>query len=93
MKEKPSVDLHPQDQEALIRATDDASGGGKKTRKGRRKLKPWKHPTKEPETNVAEGRRVFESRRRVNVAKKQINPERWADILARVRGRSLPKGT
>ena len=85
--------LHPQDQEALIRATDDASGGGKKTRKGRRKLKPWKHPTKEPETNVAEGRRVFESRRRVNVAKKQINPERWADILARVRGRSLPKGT
>ena len=48
--------LHPQDQEVLIRATDDAGGGGMKTRKGRRKLKPWKHPAKEPETNVAEGR-------------------------------------
>uniref|UniRef100_A0A8C6E7U7 Matrix remodeling associated 5 n=1 Tax=Moschus moschiferus TaxID=68415 RepID=A0A8C6E7U7_MOSMO len=85
--------LHPQDQEVLIRATDDTLGGGRKTRKGRRKLKAWKHPAKEPETNVAEGRRVFESRRRINVANKQINPERWADILARVRGRSLPKGT
>lgn len=27
------------------------------------------------------------------MANKQINPERWADILARVRGRNLPKGT
>ncbi|XP_043751633.1 matrix-remodeling-associated protein 5 [Cervus elaphus] len=85
--------LHPQDQEVLIRATDDAVGRGTKTRKGRRKLKPWKQPAKEPETNVAEGRRVFESRRRINVANKQINPERWADILARVRGRTIPKGT
>ncbi|XP_029786856.1 matrix-remodeling-associated protein 5 [Suricata suricatta] len=85
--------LHAKDQETLIKAKDDAVTGGKKTKKGRRKLKPWKNPEKEPATNVAEGRRVFESRRRINMANKQINPERWADILARVRGKNLPKGT
>ncbi|XP_064134870.1 matrix-remodeling-associated protein 5-like isoform X1 [Loxodonta africana] len=85
--------LHPMDQEVFIKTKDEASVGGKKTKKGRRKWKLWKNPEKEPETNVAEGRRAFESRRRINVANKQINPERWADILARVRGRNLPKGT
>ncbi|XP_058391363.1 matrix-remodeling-associated protein 5 [Diceros bicornis minor] len=80
--------LHPKDQEMLIKTKDDAIPGGKKTKKGRRKLN-----LKEPETNIAEGRRVFESRRRINMANKQINPERWADILARVRGKNLPKGT
>ncbi|XP_008580903.1 PREDICTED: matrix-remodeling-associated protein 5 [Galeopterus variegatus] len=85
--------LHPKDQEVFIKTKEDAITEDKKTKKGRRKPKLWKHPEKEPETNVAEGRRVFESRRRVNVANKQINPERWADILARVRGKNIPKGT
>ncbi|XP_032736129.1 matrix-remodeling-associated protein 5 isoform X1 [Lontra canadensis] len=85
--------LHTKDQEVLIKTKDDATTGGKKPKKGRRKLKPWKNSEKEPETNIAEGRRVFESRRRINMANKQINPEHWADILARVRGKNLPKGT
>ncbi|XP_036695610.1 matrix-remodeling-associated protein 5 isoform X1 [Balaenoptera musculus] len=85
--------LHPKDQEMFIKAKDDAITGGQKTKKGRRKLKHWKTSEKEPETNIAEGRRVFESRRRINMANKQINPEHWADILAKVRGRNLPKGT
>lgn len=84
--------LHTQDQETLVKTKDKAITGGKKTKKGRRKLKPWKSSEKEPETNIAEGRRVFESRRRINMANKQINPERWADILARVRGKNLPEG-
>ncbi|XP_012512268.1 PREDICTED: matrix-remodeling-associated protein 5 [Propithecus coquereli] len=83
----------PKDQEVFLKTKDDANMGDKKAKKGRRKLKPWKHPEKDPETNIAEGRRVFESRRRINMANKQINPERWADILARVRGKNLPKGT
>ncbi|XP_072674722.1 matrix-remodeling-associated protein 5-like [Canis lupus baileyi] len=89
----PRRELHTKDQELLIKTKDDAVTGGKKTKKGRRKLKPWKNSEKEPETNIAEGRRVFESRRRINMANKQINPEHWADILARVRGKNLPKGT
>uniref|UniRef100_A0A8C8YVW2 Matrix remodeling associated 5 n=1 Tax=Prolemur simus TaxID=1328070 RepID=A0A8C8YVW2_PROSS len=85
--------LQPKDQEVFLKTKDEANTGEKKGKKGRRKLKPWKHPEKEPESNIAEGRRVFESRRRINMANKQINPERWADILARVRGKNLPKGT
>lgn len=80
--------LHPKDRRAFLHPKEDP-----KTKKGRRKPKPWKHSEREPETNVAEGRRAFESRRRVNVASKQINPDHWADILARVRGRNIPKGT
>ncbi|XP_019482650.1 PREDICTED: matrix-remodeling-associated protein 5 [Hipposideros armiger] len=82
--------LHPKDHEMFIQTKDDAVPGGKK---GRRKPKPWKNSGKEPETTIAEGRRVFESRRKINMASKQINPEHWADILARVRGKNLPKGT
>ncbi|XP_042830805.1 matrix-remodeling-associated protein 5 [Panthera tigris] len=85
--------LHAKDQEELLKTKDDAVAGGQKTKKGRRKLKPWKNSEKEPETNIAEGRRAFESRRRINMANKQINPEHWADILARVRGKNPPKGT
>ncbi|KAB1252721.1 Matrix-remodeling-associated protein 5 [Camelus dromedarius] len=86
--------LHPKDQEMSLKTEDDGGiPGGQKAKKGRRKMKPWKSSEKEPETNVAEGRRVFEARRRINVANKQINPEHWADILARVRGRNPPKGT
>ncbi|XP_027778359.2 matrix-remodeling-associated protein 5 [Marmota flaviventris] len=84
---------HPKDQQVIMKSRDEAPPGDKKIKKGRRKMKLWKHPEKEPEANVAEGRRVFESRRRINMENKQINPERWADILARVRGKNLPKGT
>ncbi|XP_055658596.1 matrix-remodeling-associated protein 5 isoform X1 [Falco peregrinus] len=64
---------------------------GKK--KGRRKMKIWKSTDRTQDSNVAEGRRVFESRRRINVASKQINPQHWADILAKVRGKNLPRTT
>ncbi|XP_010578732.1 PREDICTED: matrix-remodeling-associated protein 5 [Haliaeetus leucocephalus] len=65
----------------------------KKGKKGRRKMKIWKSTDKTHDSNVAEGRRVFESRRRINVASKQINPQHWADILAKVRGKNLPRTT
>ncbi|NXA16276.1 MXRA5 protein, partial [Sapayoa aenigma] len=65
----------------------------KKGKKGRRKMKIWKNTDRTQDSNVAEGRRVFESRRRINVASKQINPQHWADILAKVRGKNLPRTT
>ncbi|NXY03117.1 MXRA5 protein, partial [Pteruthius melanotis] len=65
----------------------------KKGKKGRRKMKIWKSTDRTQDSNVAEGRRVFESRRRINVASKQINPQHWADILAKVRGKNLPRAT
>ncbi|NXO39103.1 MXRA5 protein, partial [Locustella ochotensis] len=65
----------------------------KKGKKGRRKMKIWKSTDETQDSNVAEGRRVFESRRRINVASKQINPQHWADILAKVRGKNLPRTT
>ncbi|NXI34767.1 MXRA5 protein, partial [Galbula dea] len=65
----------------------------KKGKKGRRKMKIWKSSDRTQDSNVAEGRRVFESRRRINVASKQINPQHWADILAKVRGKNLPRTT
>lgn len=65
----------------------------KKGKKGRRKIKIWKSPDRTQDSNIAEGRRVFESRRRINVASKQINPEHWADILAKVRGKNIPRTT
>ncbi|XP_005406584.1 PREDICTED: matrix-remodeling-associated protein 5 [Chinchilla lanigera] len=94
-EEKPSrKSLHPKDQEVFIKAEVEGTLGGRTPKKARRKLKIWKPSEKHQESNIAEGRRVFESRRRVNVANKQINPERWADILARVRGgKTLPKAT
>ncbi|KFV96171.1 Matrix-remodeling-associated protein 5 [Eurypyga helias] len=65
----------------------------KKRKKGRRKMKIWKSTDRTQDSNVAEGRRVFESRRRINMASKQINPQHWADILAKVRGKNLPRTT
>ncbi|NXT78381.1 MXRA5 protein, partial [Zapornia atra] len=65
----------------------------KKGKKGRRKMKLWKSTDRTQDSNVAEGRRVFESRRRINMASKQINPQHWADILAKVRGKNLPRTT
>uniref|UniRef100_A0A5F8GC10 Matrix remodeling associated 5 n=1 Tax=Monodelphis domestica TaxID=13616 RepID=A0A5F8GC10_MONDO len=87
--------LNPKDQEEPSKRRKDAVSGteDKKNKKGRRKMKHWKGLERAPETNVAEGRRVFESRRRINMANKQINPQHWADILAKVRGKNLPKST
>uniref|UniRef100_A0A8C8RVR0 Matrix remodeling associated 5 n=1 Tax=Pelusios castaneus TaxID=367368 RepID=A0A8C8RVR0_9SAUR len=65
----------------------------KKHKKGRRKMKVWKGTDRTQDSNVAEGRRVFESRRRINMSNKQINPQHWANILAKVRGKNLPKTT
>ncbi|KFO79922.1 Matrix-remodeling-associated protein 5 [Cuculus canorus] len=65
----------------------------KKRKKGRKKMKIWKTTDRTQDGNVAEGRRVFESRRRINMASKQINPEHWADILAKVRGKNIPRTT
>ncbi|NWR45708.1 MXRA5 protein, partial [Regulus satrapa] len=65
----------------------------KKGKKGRRKMKIWKSTDRTQDSNIAEGRRVFESRRRINVASKQINPQHWADILAKVRGKNLARTT
>ncbi|NWS66255.1 MXRA5 protein, partial [Crotophaga sulcirostris] len=65
----------------------------KKRKKGRRKMKIWKSTDGTQDSNVAEGRRVFESRRRINMASKQINPQHWADILAKVRGKNTPRTT
>ncbi|XP_077199427.1 matrix-remodeling-associated protein 5 [Paroedura picta] len=68
-------------------------GQVKKNKKGKRKMKLWKGMDRTPEINVAEGRRVFESRRRINMSNKQVNPQHWANILAKVRGKNLPRTT
>ncbi|KAJ7319639.1 hypothetical protein JRQ81_019150 [Phrynocephalus forsythii] len=65
----------------------------KKNKKGKHKMKLWKGMGGIEEANVAEGRRVFEARRRINMANKQISPQQWANILAKVRGRKLPRTT
>ncbi|XP_006903242.1 PREDICTED: matrix-remodeling-associated protein 5 [Elephantulus edwardii] len=84
----------PGDTDGFMQRKDESEAEGGKPRKGRRKWKLWKNPeNKEPEAKVAEGRRGFESRRKINMSNKQINPERWADILARVRGKNVPRVT
>ncbi|XP_041055955.1 matrix-remodeling-associated protein 5 isoform X1 [Carcharodon carcharias] len=42
---------------------------------------------------ATEGRRRWDSRRRVNMANKKIDPQKWADILAKVRAKTIPKVT
>ncbi|XP_074839430.1 matrix-remodeling-associated protein 5 [Carettochelys insculpta] len=87
--------IHLKDREMSIKQKNDLvpEVQVKKTKKGRRKMKLWKGTDRTQDSNVAEGRRVFESRRRINMLNKQINPQHWADILAKVRGRNLPKMT
>ncbi|NWI14912.1 MXRA5 protein, partial [Crypturellus soui] len=86
---------HLKDREISLKQRGDkvSETQGKRGRKGRRKMKIWKGTDRIQESNVAEGRRVFESRRRINMANKQINPQHWADILAKVRGKNLPRTT
>ncbi|XP_072900333.1 matrix-remodeling-associated protein 5 isoform X2 [Hemitrygon akajei] len=42
---------------------------------------------------AAEGRRRLDSRRRINMTNKKIDPQKWADILAKVRRKSIPRPT
>ncbi|KAG8450559.1 hypothetical protein GDO86_003000 [Hymenochirus boettgeri] len=65
----------------------------KENAKDRRKLKIWKSTERTKGNNIAEGRRKFESRRRINIGNKQIDPKQWANILAKIRGRNLQKTT
>ncbi|KAM3933294.1 matrix-remodeling-associated protein 5 [Leptodactylus fuscus] len=66
---------------------------GKNTRKDRKKNNPWKNTEKDDDSNIAEGRRKFESRRRIIGGNKQIDPKKWATILAKVRNRNNLKTT
>lgn len=68
-------------------------GEGKNNRKDRKKMNTWKNTEKYKESNVAEGRRKFESRKRLIGGNKQIDPKQWASILAKVRGRNILKTT
>ncbi|XP_072118741.1 matrix-remodeling-associated protein 5 [Mobula birostris] len=42
---------------------------------------------------AAEGRRRLDSRRRINMTNKKIDPQKWADILAKVRRKSILRPT
>ncbi|KAJ6667497.1 hypothetical protein lerEdw1_016618 [Lerista edwardsae] len=91
----PNKRIHLKDHEVSLKQRNDKASRAhvKKNRKGKRRMKLWKGMDRTEEINVAEGRRVFESRRRINMANKQINPQHWANILAKVRGKSLPRTT
>ncbi|XP_062982401.1 matrix-remodeling-associated protein 5 [Elgaria multicarinata webbii] len=91
----PSKKIHLKGREVSLKQKNDnvSRVQVKKNKKGKRKMKLWKGLDRSEEINVAEGRRVFESRRRINMANKQINPQHWANILAKVRGKNLPKTT
>ncbi|KAM6290251.1 matrix-remodeling-associated protein 5 isoform 2-T2 [Porphyrio hochstetteri] len=93
--ELPRRKNHLKDREISFKQKNDRMPEAqiKKGKKGRRKMKLWKSTDRTQDSNVAEGRRVFESRRRINMASKQINPQHWADILAKVRGKNLPRTT
>ncbi|CAJ0966914.1 unnamed protein product [Ranitomeya imitator] len=66
---------------------------GKNARKDRKKINSWKNTGKDEDSNIAEGRRKFESRRRLIGGNKQIDPKKWATILAKVRERNNLKTT
>ncbi|NWW42519.1 MXRA5 protein, partial [Pedionomus torquatus] len=95
MDEFPRRKNHLKDREISLKQKNDqlSEAQNKKGKKGRRKMKIWKNTDRTQDSNIAEGRRVFESRRRINMASKQINPQHWADILAKVRGKNLPRTT
>ncbi|KAM6446312.1 matrix-remodeling-associated protein 5 [Liasis olivaceus] len=91
----PSKKIHLKDYELSLKQKSDGISHVqvKTNKKGKRKMKLWKGIDRTEEINVAEGRRVFESRRRIHMANKQINPQHWANILAKVRGKNLPRLT
>uniref|UniRef100_A0A8C7E0J5 Matrix remodeling associated 5 n=1 Tax=Naja naja TaxID=35670 RepID=A0A8C7E0J5_NAJNA len=90
----PSKKFHLKNYEqSLKQKSDDIFQVQVRPNKGKRKMKLWKGIDRTEEINVAEGRRVFESRRRIHMTNKQINPQHWANILAKVRRKSLPRLT
>uniref|UniRef100_H2ZWM5 Matrix remodeling associated 5 n=1 Tax=Latimeria chalumnae TaxID=7897 RepID=H2ZWM5_LATCH len=62
-------------------------------KKLRKKFKFRKNMQKAEGSSTAEGRRKFSSRKRINVTNRQIDPQHWAKILAKVRGNSVSKTT
>ncbi|XP_069748155.1 matrix-remodeling-associated protein 5 [Narcine bancroftii] len=59
----------------------------------KRDIKLWKWPKGGRGMLEAEGRRRLASRRRISMTNKKIDPQKWADILAKVRGKSAPRST
>ncbi|OCT91075.1 matrix-remodeling-associated protein 5 [Xenopus laevis] len=90
-----SVKYNVKNRGHLVKKIGSASTNvhSKQNRKDRRKMKPWKGTERSKGSNIAEGRRKFESRRRINMGNKQIDPKQWANILAKVRGKNLQRTT
>ncbi|XP_067889247.1 matrix-remodeling-associated protein 5 isoform X2 [Heterodontus francisci] len=59
----------------------------------KRNIKPRKGLQRGRGKAATEGRRRWDLRRRVNMSNKKIDPQKWADILARVRAKTVPKVT
>ncbi|XP_069060717.1 matrix-remodeling-associated protein 5 isoform X1 [Pleurodeles waltl] len=91
IEDVPKKSLNIKDREVSFKLKNNRplKARGKQNKKDRRKMKAFKALEGEEDSNVAEGRRVFESRRRVNMGNKKIDPRHWADILAKVRGKNI----
>ncbi|XP_069496808.1 matrix-remodeling-associated protein 5 [Ambystoma mexicanum] len=90
VEEVPKKTVNIKDKEVSIKQRNNRPSRprGKQNKKDRRKMKAFTELHGTQDSNVAEGRRVFESRRRINMGNKQIDPQHWADILAKVRGKN-----
>lgn len=62
---------------------------------GRRGVHPsrnmWRRPQllrKPTRSRVEDGKNIVDSRRKINMSKSKIDPEKWADILAKIRDRN-----
>ncbi|KAK1169832.1 matrix-remodeling-associated protein 5 [Acipenser oxyrinchus oxyrinchus] len=89
----------PQDERLSSNSdTGSVSGGnqnktpGYRNRNSGRRLR-IKSRLKPKGSAVPEGQRTFDARRRVNVSNNKIDPQRWADILAKIRERTAAKTT
>ncbi|XP_078079006.1 matrix-remodeling-associated protein 5 [Mustelus asterias] len=70
---------------------DDTHDGSQVGSNRNVKLRPG--PQRGRGKTATEGRRRWDSRRRVNMSNKKIDPQKWADILAKVRAKTIPKVT
>ncbi|XP_041128464.1 immunoglobulin superfamily member 10-like [Polyodon spathula] len=89
----------PQDERLSSKSdTGSESGGnhsktpGYRNRNSGRRLR-IKSRLKPKGSAVPEDQRTFDARRRVNVSNNKIDPQRWADILAKMRERTAAKTT
>ncbi|XP_078514113.1 matrix-remodeling-associated protein 5 [Lissotriton helveticus] len=91
IEDVPKKSLNIKDREVSFKQKNNrpSKARSKQNKKDRQKIKAFKALEGEEDSNVAEGRRVFESRRRVNMGNKKIDPRHWADILAKVRGKNI----